>query len=68
MLYFIKKQNTHISDIITYLSSDWIKIVGDIVEKHIDFEKYSEKKTNTFIRLVNVMLSNTLKYIVYQSF
>lgn len=68
VLYFIKKQNTHISDIMAYLGSDWIKLVGDIVQKHLDFENEPEKKTTTFLRLINVMLSNTLKNIVYQSF
>lgn len=68
VLYFIKKQNTHIADIMTYLSSDWIKLVSQILQKHVDFELEPESKTTTFIRLINVMLSNTLKNIVYQSF
>ena len=37
VLYFIKKQNTHITDIMAYLSSDWIKIICDIVQKYINF-------------------------------
>ena len=37
VLYFIKKQNTHIADIMTYLSSDWIKLVSDIVHKYVNF-------------------------------
>lgn len=68
VLYFIKKQHTHIADIISYLSSDWIKRVASIVSRHINFDEEPEKKTTTFIRLINVMLSNTLKNIVYQSF
>lgn len=68
VLYFIKKQHTHIADIMSYLSSDWIKRIASIVSKHINFDEEPEKKSITFIRLINVMLSNTLKNIVYQSF
>jgi hypothetical protein len=28
----------------TYLSSDWIKLVSDIVEKHVNFQIEDEKK------------------------
>lgn len=41
VLYFIKKQNTHIADVMTYLSSDWIKLVSDVVHKHVNFEEES---------------------------
>lgn len=36
VLYFIKKQTTSIAEVLMYLSSDWIKLVADIVEKHIN--------------------------------
>jgi hypothetical protein len=36
VLYFIKKQNSYIADVMTYLSSDYIKNAGEIVKKYIN--------------------------------
>jgi hypothetical protein len=67
VLYFIKKQNTYIADIMAYLSSDWIKNVCEILQKHINIPVEPLPHLNTFFKLVNVMLANTLKNIVYNS-
>lgn len=68
VLYFIKKQKTQTSEIVTYLSTEWIKNVVQVVKRHICVPNLSQDKINTLIQLINVILSNTLKSIIQTSF
>ena len=67
VLYFIKKQNTHISEVISYLSTTWTKNIAEIVKKNIAIDEEPERKIESVLKLVNVMMSNTLKTIIIKS-
>lgn len=67
ILYFIKKQMSRSSEILNLLNEVWVKDIVNVIKKHVDMNRDSQRRIKLFLDSIHTIMSNKLKELIYKS-